>query len=131
MTRFLNAAGYAGILIATLATTPAASAAGEPARSVREGQGVVTHLGANASAVTYWSSGPDGWRVVTTVDTTADAHTDRHAIVRFSASLLPGQSQLISVPAAAGEVAPQLRIRRLADRAADGIEVTQVSAASD
>lgn len=69
--------------------------------------------------------------MVTTVDTTADANIDTHAIVRFSASLLPGQSQLISIPAAVGEVAPVLRIRRLADGSTDGIEVTQVSAASD
>jgi hypothetical protein len=52
---------------------------------------------------------------------------EKHAILRFSSSLLPGQSQLISVPAAVGEPQPLLRIRRLAD----GHEVVQVSAASD
>jgi hypothetical protein len=45
---------------------PQTKAATEP---VREGQGVTTALSGNASAVTYWVSEPDGWHVVTTVDT--------------------------------------------------------------
>ena len=126
MTKSVKMAGSAVMLMATLATAPPASAAAEPARSVREGEGVITRLSANVSAVTYWVTEPEGWRVVTTVDTAANAHSDRdaHAIVRFSSSLLPGQTQLISVPVTVGEVAPVLRIRRLAD----GIEVTNVSA---
>jgi hypothetical protein len=126
MTKSLKMAGYAAMLMAMQATASAASAAAEPAGSVREGEGVITRLGVNVSAVTYWVTGPEGWRVVTTVDTAANEHSNRdaHAIVRFSSSLLPGQSQLISVPVTVGEVAPVLRIRRLAD----GIEVTNVSA---
>jgi hypothetical protein len=124
MTKSLKMAGYAAMLMAMQATASAASAAAEPAGSVREH--VITRLGVNVSAVTYWVTGPEGWRVVTTVDTAANEHSNRdaHAIVRFSSSLLPGQSQLISVPVTVGEVAPVLRIRRLAD----GIEVTNVSA---
>jgi len=42
--------------------------------------------------------------------------------VRFASVLLPGQSQLISVPFAIGEQQQVLRIRRLGDR----IEVARV-----
>jgi hypothetical protein len=122
---FSKAAGYGAVLIAALATaTPALCGA-----DVREGEGIGTKLGANASAITYWVNEPGGWHVVTTVDTKSGENADdeKHAIVRFSSSLLPGQSQLISVPAAGGEPQPLLRIRRLAD----GLEVVQVSAASD
>jgi hypothetical protein len=43
-------------------------------------------------------------------------------VVRFSSVLLPGQSQLISVPFAIGERQQVLRIRRLGDQ----IEVARV-----
>jgi hypothetical protein len=68
--------------------------------------------------VSYWSSAPDGWHVVTTVDTIVgrDSETEQHAIVRFSATLAPGQSQVISVPLALGEQQQVLRIRRVGDR---------------
>jgi hypothetical protein len=46
--------------------------------------------------------------------------------VRFSSLLLPGQSQLISVPVAIGERQLALRIRRLGDQ----IEVAQVPGSS-
>jgi hypothetical protein len=77
-------------LIAAVTTATAGICAAEPERSVREGQGVITKLGANASAITYWVSELDGWQVVTTVDTTARVDNETHAIVRFSSSLLPG-----------------------------------------
>ena len=81
-------------------------------------EGIVTQLGAHASEVTYWIAGPEGWDVVTTIDPLVDDKTenDGHAIVRFSSQLLPGQSQTISVPAAAGVRYPALLIRRAADR---------------
>jgi len=93
------------------------------ADAVRERQGIVTRLGTNASAVTYWVSQPTGWHVVTTIDigNRNDADTANHAVARFEASLLPGQSQVISVPAASGTSLPELRIRRVADR----IEIEQ------
>jgi hypothetical protein len=125
MPGFSRAAGYGGVLAAAFAiATPALGGADVPA-----GEGVITKLGTHASAVTYWVNEPGGWHVVTTVDTTASgtADTDNHAIIRFSSSLLPGQSLLISVPAALGEPQPILRIRRLAD----GLEVVPLSAASD
>ena len=69
MTSFAKTAGLAGILVAVFATANPELRAAQPDRTVREGQGVTTDLGANASAITYWVSGSDGWHVVTTVDT--------------------------------------------------------------
>jgi hypothetical protein len=62
--------------------------------------------------------------VVTTVDTviSRDGDAEQHAVVRFSSVLLPGQSQLISVPFAIGEQQQVLRIRRLGDQ----IEVAKI-----
>ena len=45
-----------------------------------------------------------------------DGDAEKHAVVRFSSVLLPGQSQLISVPFAIGERQQVLRIRRLGDQ---------------
>jgi hypothetical protein len=88
----------------------------------------VTELDANTSAITYWVSESDGWHVVTTVDAVMGLPGDaeKHAVVRFSSLLLPGQSQLISVPVAIGERQQVLRIRRLDDQ----IEVAQVPGSS-
>jgi len=85
--------------------------------SVAENQVVVTRLGENATAVSYWASAQDGWHVVTTVDTVvaADTETEQHLIVRFSATLQPGQEQLVSVPGALGTEQQALRIRRVGD----------------
>jgi len=116
MTRFLRTAGSVIAYGMIAATSPVQAT--EPDRSVKEGQGVVTALGTDASAITYWVSQPDGWHVVTTVDTKHDvgSDTENHAVVRFSAVLLPGQSHSISVPVAVGEPQPELLIRRVADR---------------
>jgi hypothetical protein len=85
--------------------------------SVRENQAFVTRLGSNVTAVSYWASTAQGWQVLTTVDTVSGQDTDaeQHAIVRFSATLAPGQEQLISIPVAIGEDALALRIRRQGD----------------
>src|SRR4051812_21962632 len=103
MTSFVKAASVAGVLVLALASSSPQAA--PPDSAVREGQAVVTELSANASAITYWVSRSDGWHVVTTVDTAfgRDSDGEKHAVVRFSAVLLPGQSQLISVPFALGE----------------------------
>jgi hypothetical protein len=70
------------------------------------------------SAITYWVSGSDGWLVVTTVDPVVgqDGDAEQHAVVRLSSVLLPGRSQLISVPFAIGERQQVLRIRRVGDQ---------------
>jgi hypothetical protein len=80
----------------------------------------VTYLGGGASALVYWVDRADGRHVVTTVDTAlADAGgsgEDKHAIVRFTTILLPGQAQSVSVPTP-GTVEPQeLRISYVDDR---------------
>ena len=86
--------------------------------AVAENQAVITRLGDGTTAVSYWASAPDGWHVVTTVDTVVapDSAAERHAIVRFSATLQPGQEQLVSVPGAVGTEQMALRIRRVGDR---------------
>jgi hypothetical protein len=66
MTSFAKAAGLAGILV--FATVSPDLKAGGVNEGVRESDPVVTELSANASAMTYWLSEPDGWHVVTTVD---------------------------------------------------------------
>ena len=95
---------------------------------MREGQAVMTELDANASAITYWVKQSDGWHVVTTVDSVIgrDADAEQHAVVRFSSVLLPGQSQLISVPFAIGEQQQVLRVRRLGDQ----IEIARIAGSS-
>jgi hypothetical protein len=124
MTSFVRAAGLAGILVAVFATVTPEVGADQLNSAVRQRQAVTTELGPNASAITYWVSEPDGWHVVTTVDTVIEQNGDaeKHAVVRFSSVLLPGQSQLISVPFAIGERQQVLRIRRLGDQ----IEVARV-----
>jgi hypothetical protein len=121
---FTKAAGLAGILVAVFATVTPELKADQLNNAVRQRQAVTTELGPNASAITYWVSEPDGWHVVTTVDTVIEQNGDaeKHAVVRFSSVLLPGQSQLISVPFAIGERQQVLRIRRLGDQ----IEVARV-----
>jgi hypothetical protein len=117
MTNFIKAAGLAGILVAALAAAPGLRA-DQSGNAVREGHAVTTELSGNASAITYWVSKSDGWHVVTTVDTAIGGNGDagKHAIVRFSSVLLPGQTQSISVPFAIGERQQVLRIRRLGDQ---------------
>jgi hypothetical protein len=124
MTSFLRTATLAGLLVAGFAIASPGLKAGQPGNAVREGQAVVTELSPNAKAITYWVAASNGWQVVTTVDTVLDRDSDaeRHAVVRFSAVLLPGQSQLISVPFAVGEPQRVLHIRRVGDR----IEVGRV-----
>src|SRR5882762_8037614 len=124
MTKFARTTGFAGILVAVFATVTPDLKADQLTNTVREGQGMTTGLGANAAAITYWVSRSDGWNVVTTVDAVIEQNGDaeRHAVVRFSSVLLPGQSQLISVPLAIGERQQVLRIRRLGDQ----VEVARV-----
>lgn len=108
-------AGFAGILVAAFAIVAPAA---QPNDAVPERQPVMTELGADASAMTFWVIASDGWRVVTIVDAVIGRNSDaeKHAIARFSSVLLPGQSQLISVPVARGEQQQLLRISRIGDR---------------
>lgn len=85
-------------------------------------------VSADASAISYWISTPEGAEVVTTIDTVSGRDTDaeHHAITRFSARLLPGQTQLISVPVAIGQEQPVLSIRRVGNQ----IEMTRCAGSS-
>jgi hypothetical protein len=128
MKTLLKSMAYAAILIPALATIvpQQAIAAGQ---IVREGEGIVTQLGAHVSAVTYWVAGPKSWDVVTTIDPLVgdEAVNDGRAILRFSSQLLPGQSQTISIPAVKGAQLPLLLIRRVTD----SIEVETAPTLSD
>jgi len=118
-------AGFAGVSY-TDEPVPNGSANHHPkSASVRENQAVVTRLGDGATAVSYWASAADGWHVVTTVDTVvaADTETEQHLIVRFSATLQPGQEQLVTVPGAIGTEQQALRIRRVGDN----IQMTRIA----
>ena len=128
MTKLVKTARLAGVLVTLVASTALELRAAQPENCVREGQAVVTELGANASATTYWLAESDGWHVVTTIDIVLglDGVAKKHAVVRFSAVLLPGQVQVISVPYAFGEQQQVLRVRRLDDR----IEIARVPGSS-
>lgn len=128
MTKLVKTAKLAGVLVALVASMARELRAAQPDTSVREGQAVVTELGANASATTYWFDQSDGWHVVTTIDIVVglEGVDERHAVARFSARLLPGQVQVISVPYPLGEQQQVLRVRRLGDR----IEVARVPGSS-
>jgi hypothetical protein len=116
--KFLKAAYVVGVLAVGVTTVAPQPQAAQLTSTVREGQGVTTELSGNASAITYWVNEADGWHVVTTVDTVMgqNGDTEEHAVVRFASVLLPGQSQLVSVPFAVGERQQVLRIRRLGDQ---------------
>src|SRR5262245_54767668 len=100
MTKLMNTAGAAGILMAALVANGSARATD----TVPEGQAVTMQLGPDTSAISYWTRSADGWHVVTTVDTvmSRDSDAERHVIVRSSAVLLPGQEHDITVPVAIG-----------------------------
>ena len=115
------------LVLALTAGTLTASAGSAPeTKAAPEGRAVVTQLAGNAKAFTYWSDRPDGWQVVTTVDTVAnvDSAAESHTVVRFTSTLKPGQSQEIAVPQPIG-IAPQvLHI----ERKDDGLAVVALAA---
>jgi hypothetical protein len=117
MTTLLRTTSIASILVAGLIAANSARAANDNL-DVGEGQAIRTELGNDATAISYWVSQPDGWHVVTTIDSVSGRDTDaeHHAVARFSATLLPGQVQVISVPLPLGEQQLVLRIRRIDNR---------------
>ena len=118
MRTLMNAAVLAGTLVVADAAAVRGLNAAPQDDAVVEGHPVVTALGSDASAMTYWRSQRDGWHVVTIVQfaTPQDERSDKYAVVRFSSVLLPGQSQTISLPMALGEPSEALRIARSGDR---------------
>lgn len=128
MVKVMNLVGIASVLILGLISVPSSVSADETNEALPEGQAVTFQLSADASVISYWISTPEGPEVVTTIDTVSGRDTDaeQHAIARFSARLLPGQTQLVSVPVAVGQEQPVLSIRRVDN----GIEVVRVSGPS-
>jgi hypothetical protein len=132
MTRFISATALACTVALTLAIGAPATRADDPAAkqygTIREDQAILTTVGPNTSAVVYWEKQKEAWQVVTTVDVAIapNSEAETHAVVRFAAELLPGQSQLISVPVATGAQQQVLRISRVGDR----IEVARVLGSS-
>ena len=123
--RNLAFAFAAGVVLAT-------SAGGAWAQNaLQQTEASVTDLGGGASALTYWVDRADGRHVVTTIDTVVSDATgrgeDRHAIVRFAAILLPGQTQTVSVPTLDKTQPHELRISRTDDR----IDLSLVSSVPD
>ena len=108
------------LAIALMTGVVGAANAAESRSALPQRANVATDLGNNVSAFTYWVDEADGIHVVTTIDAVVGGETvpeqDRHAIVRFSALILPGQSQVISVPGPVGSQSQVLRIRRLGNR---------------
>ena len=123
-------------LISALALVGAGSVhlnAAEPRGAAPQLAAITTDLGHNTSALTYWVEEADGVHAVTTIDTVVSNETaredGRHAIVRFSAVILSGQSQIISVPGPVGSQPQVLRIRNLGVRSnAADVEIDRVAA---
>jgi hypothetical protein len=117
-----------GLAVSVSLVCGTASRAAEHPSVLPRAAAVTTDLGGKASAVTYWVDTADGWNVVTTVDSVIGDDTEsgqaRHAVVRFASLLLPGQSQVVSVPQPLGAPSQALHILRLGDR----IEVAVVDA---
>lgn len=94
--------------------------------------GITTALGNNASALTYWVDEADGIHVVTTISTAGDGQSrsdsQPQSLLRFSSLILPGQSQVITVPGPIGSQQQALRIRRLSNRSGEfRIEVDRIA----
>ena len=131
----MNSNRISGLALAAslmIGVAGSANAAG-PHGAVPQLAGITTDLGHNASALTYWVDEADGFHVVTTIDTVVGSEgvpeQDRHAVVRFSALILPSQSQVISVPGPVGSPPQALRIRRLANQFGRGvIEIDRIPA---
>jgi hypothetical protein len=128
MMKIVKAIGIAGTLTSALLSVPWGAGADETNKALAEGQAVTVQLGADASVISYWISTPEGPEVVTTIDIVSGRDTDaeHHAIARFSTRLLPGQTQLVSVPVAVGQEQPVLSISRVGGR----IEVARVARSS-
>ncbi len=116
----MRACGAAALAAMLAAAAPLARNGARPENGVqlREGEVVVTDLGGDSHATTYWVDQPEGYRVVTMVETAPGeasrrAGAQHHSVVQFSMVLWPGQTQTITVP---GPSLPTISIRRDGDR---------------
>jgi hypothetical protein len=101
MTRFLVATALLGAL--GLAATARAEV-------IAPGAGLQATLGATTVTI-YYQPTDAGYQVVTTASTDAP-----DSVIRFVATLAPGQDTLVSVPRGVGEPALELHVRRVGDR---------------
>jgi hypothetical protein len=98
------------ILFATAMLLPAI---GARAADVAPMAGFERTFRTGASALIYFTPGPDGYRVVTTVQSDdAEAPT----VLRFIAILAAGQTTEVSVPQGPGQAPDAIVIRRVGDR---------------
>ena len=74
--------------------------------------GHVTKLGADCSALVYYTAAPDGFHVVVT---TQQGLTDQAAVERFETVLTAGQSATVSIPRAAGEAPARIVLSNAGD----------------
>ena len=92
---------FIGVAAILTATSIPSSGAGEATPRLSEGAGLVTKIGDNAIAVTYWVSRPEGFDVVTTIDTDAGGQSPNgsQSVARFSSQLLPDSRKRYPCPA--------------------------------
>ena len=72
-----------------------------------------TKLGADCSALVYYTAAPDGFHVVVT---TQHSLTDEAAVERFETVLAAGQSAAVSIPRAAGEAPARIVLSNAGSR---------------
>jgi hypothetical protein len=82
-----------------------------------------TKLGADRSALVYYTDEPDGFHVVVT---TQQGRTSRAAVERFETVLAAGQSAAVSIPRGAG----QAPVRMLLSNAGDHLHIAKPIAAA-
>ena len=74
--------------------------------------GHMTKLGADCSALVYYTAAPDGFHVVVT---TQHGLADKAAVERFETVLAAGQSAAVSIPRAAGEAPARVVLSNAGD----------------
>ncbi len=95
------------LVLAALSAPIAARAA-----EVAPEQGFRGDFRSGASVLVYYTPEKDGFHVVATIQSDDSEH---QSVMRVSAVLLPGQSTVLSVPAAAGAQEDSVRITRRGD----------------
>jgi hypothetical protein len=94
----------AAFAVATMATAQAADIAAMT--------GYAARLGADGSALVYYTGAPDGFHVVVT---TQQGLTEQAAVARFETVLARGQSAAVSFPRGAGETPARIVLSNAGD----------------
>jgi hypothetical protein len=87
--------------------------------------GHTTKLGANSSALVYYTAAPDGFHVVVT---TQQGVADQAAVARFETVLAAGQSAAVSVPRPMGEAPARIVLSNAGDHLHIARPIAAVSA---